>query len=64
RVQMISSCGSAGAVARGSDAVPKGVAWVIPGPENPLRDLVPWSWDPVTGMPQLHFACIKIERAG
>lgn len=64
RVRMISSCGSAGAVARGSDAVPKGVAWLIPGPENPFRDLVPWGWDPVTGMPQLHFVCIKLEPAG
>ncbi len=64
RVQMVSSCGNAGAVARGSDAVPKGVAWVIPGPENPLRDLVPWSWDPVTRMPQMHFVCVRIEPAG
>jgi formate dehydrogenase alpha subunit len=63
RVRMVSSRGSAEAVARGSEAIPKGVARIIPGPANPLRELARWSWDPVTKMPQLYFVSIKIEAA-
>lgn len=49
----------------GAEQVPEGVAWVIPGPEGGvLKGLMSWHWDPVTKMPQLYAASVRIERQG
>ena len=64
-VRLISPHGAMKGVVHGRQEVPKGVAWVVPGPESrAIGDLVDWQWDPVTKMPQLDAVSVRIEREG
>ena len=64
-VRLVSPHGTMKGVVHGRHEVPKGVAWVIPGPENrAMGDLMGWQWDPVTKMPQLYTVSVRIEREG
>jgi predicted molibdopterin-dependent oxidoreductase YjgC len=63
-IRLASPHGSMSAVARPHSGVPSGVAWVILGPMGGgMADLMAWEWDPVSKMPQLYAARVRIERA-
>ena len=64
-VRLVSPHGTMKGVVHGAQEVPKGVAWVVPGPEGgAMGDLMGWQWDPLTKMPQLYAASVRIEREG
>jgi formate dehydrogenase alpha subunit len=64
-VRLVSPHGIMKGVVHGRQEVPKGVAWVVPGPESrAMGDLMDWQWDPVTKMPLLYAASVRIEREG
>ncbi len=61
--RLISPHGSMSCTVTGDAGVPRGVVWVVQGPEGGgMAALMPWRWDPVTKMPQLHCVRVRLEK--
>jgi formate dehydrogenase alpha subunit len=64
-VRLVSDSGSMEARVLEGSHVPPGMALVVPGPHwGAMGGLMDGSWDPVTRMPQLYVASVRIEPVG
>jgi formate dehydrogenase (NADP+) alpha subunit len=64
-VRLISRHGRIELRASSREELPPGTAWIIPAAGGvAMGELVPWEWDPVTHMPNLHTVAVRIEKAG
>ena len=63
QVRLLSRWGELRATALARPEIPTGILWVIPGaPGLGIAGLVPWSWDPGSGVVQTRMSRVRLDK--